>query len=351
MTDTNQHTHQQIEHLQNEGGKILIVQTAFLGDVILTTPLARAVRAAFPKADITAMTIPQCAVVLKDFVDNMIIFDKRDKVRRKLEWQRILSEVTQRQFDLAFLPHRSMRTGYLARKAGIPIRIGFNKGAGRHFHTLKVEYPPSRYEGERNLSLLKVVCETTDNGIPELNPSAAQISHIEEILQDIGVKPNGYIAIAPGSVWETKRWREGSYQALVASYEREFGLPTLAIGGGEDEGLCSRIVRKPEYNMAGKLSIMESAALVKFSRFMISGDTAPAHIATAVGARQIMIFGSTVPRFGFAPPVESAVIVEKKLWCRPCTTHGRQKCPKLNRMNCMTDITPETVLKSSEHWL
>ena len=339
------------ERLKTQGGNILIVQTAFLGDVVLCTALIRAVRQSFPKSCISLLAIPQFSDIIKNQVDRVILFDKRNKKNRKKEIHRLIRELKSQEYDLAFIPHRSFTSGYVAAKAGIPVRIGFKKGNGSYFHTHTVKYPRDLYEGNRNLELLGILAKSTDTGIPVLTPDPEDDVFIDKLLQEIQIENGDFIVFAPGSVWKTKQWIPEYYRELSNILVKKHDIKTIIIGGKEDEELGKKISSDDSLNLSGKLSLLQSTTVVKRAKLLISGDTAPAHIATSIGTKQIIIFGSTVPAFGFAPDIPSVRIVEKKLWCRPCTSHGRKKCPIWMKMKCLTDITPDIIYNKMKDWL
>jgi len=351
MSARNQPLEELHDRLLESGGHALLIQTAFLGDVILSTPLARAFKQAFPRAELHTLTLPQTAVVMKPWAEQLLTIDKRDRTRLKEAWEKTAAVIKDAHYDLALIPHRSWRSGRLASTAVIPVRIGFQRGSGAWFHTHRQPYQRNLYEGRRSLSILNPLIETADTGLPELQPSVEDFQVVDGFLRDLSLQNENFAVIAPGSVWFTKRWPEEHYRRLTQLLEREHGLPVTAIGGEEDRDLCVRIVSRPETCLAGRLNIMQSAALVSRARFIISGDTAPAHIATAVGTRQIIIYGSTVPEFGFAPPVETCRTAQISLWCRPCTDHGRHHCPKFGSLDCLKGISPEGVLKVARDWL
>jgi heptosyltransferase-2 len=115
--------------------------------------------------------------------------------------------------------------------------------------------------------------------------------------------------------------------------------------------VCKQIAVEPKFNLAGRLSMMQFAALASQATLLISGDSAPAHVATAMLINQIVIFGSTSPWFGFMPPTDKARFVEVKLWCRPCTSHGRRMCPLFNKKTCLERIVPLRVAQVAEELL
>jgi len=342
---------QAVHRLQSGKGKLVVIQTAFLGDVILVTPLLRAIRQAFPDAKLSVVVIPECSKVLHSQVDEIIIFNKRDKRKRKDQWHELIARLRSESFDAALIPHRSLRSGLTALKAGIPCRIGFKRGPGYIFHTHRIAYPTGVYEGIRNLLLLDSLSPRKDNGLPLLYPTDEDVERAEKLLSGSGINKDEYAVLAPGSVWASKRWSIDYYKELRLRLESEFSLPVIAIGGEADREECSIVVSTPERNLAGMLSPLGSAVILKYARLLVSGDTAPAHICTAMSTRQIIIFGSTAPRFGFAPPVPTARIVQFPLWCRPCSNHGRNFCPNLGRYNCLKNIKPDMVIETAGDWI
>jgi heptosyltransferase-2 len=171
------------------------------------------------------------------------------------------------------------------------------------------------------------------------------------LLADTGIVPGKFVVFAPGSVWLTKRWPAIHYRTMAELLLSGFGLKVLAVGGPADTDVCRSVVLEPNHNLSGRLSVLQTSALMGQARLVVSGDTAPAHLATSVRARQAIIFGSTVPRFGFAPPTPNARTLGLDLWCRPCTTHGRRFCPRWNSLKCLRDIRPELVVDSVRDWL
>lgn len=337
--------------LSDNGGKILVIQTAFLGDVILSTPIFRVLRKSFPASKITALIQPQFSKLLRNLTHEIITFDKKNKEIKSTEWENVQKQVKLGNFDLAIIPHRSLRSGSLAFRANIKTRIGFNRGIVSRLYSERVEYKYSLYEGSRNLALLRPISDLYDNGLPEINTSAKDAQTIERIRNHWQLEKNDFAIFAPGSVWRTKRWESSYYAKLSEILERDYQIRSVFIGGNEDVELCREISKDTGINLAGKLSIMESAELIKHARFLISGDSAPVHIATAMKIRQVIIFGSTDPRFGFLPPGSTARSIGIDLPCRPCTDHGRNKCCIADKPLCLTKIKPENIIELIKDWV
>lgn len=351
MNGSNNKSHIQIDGLKESCAKVIIIQTAFLGDVILATSLLRATRTSFPNASIHFLTIPECSSVGQGFADRLISFDKRNRIGNHRRWLGLVRELRQEKYNLALVPHRSPRSALTAYMANIPIRIGFNKGIGTALFTHRASYEKTEYEGLRNLKLLEFFGGVSDNGLPELRPSKDDEELVDVLLDNMGITPGKYITFAPGSVWMTKRWKIEYYRQLATRLTTEYGYPVLTIGGKEDATVCESIALDRQFNLAGQLSVLQSAALVRRSRLMVSGDTAPAHMATAMRVNQVIIFGSTTPEFGFFPPTSQAKAIGIKLLCRPCSGHGRDFCPRWGSLKCLNLVKPEMVFQEIKNWL
>ena len=154
-----------------------------------------------------------------------------------------------------------------------------------------------------------------------------------------GVGPR-FIALAPGSIWGTKRWPY--YAELAAGLDR----PCVVIGGADDRSLADAIVAATPgrtVSAAGELALRASAALIQRAAVLVTNDSAPLHLATAVGTPIVALFGPTVPDFGFGPRrAGDATLGRDGLVCRPCSKHGPMTCP-LGHHRCMGDLAVETV--------
>jgi heptosyltransferase-2 len=326
---------------------ILVIQTAFLGDVVLTLPLVQITKRAFPSAQIDFLTIPRTASVLSNHpaIAEVIEFDKRGKDRGIGGILRMARDLRRRQYDVALIPHRSMRSAAVASLAKIPTRIGFNRSAGKLLLTDVVLYRKGVHEIERNIDLLKPFGVSRDGKeLPSLYPSASDSAVVDALLKELGYYGSSMIAVAPGTVWNTKRWPQERFSELVRRLARQ-KIPVVLIGGAEDVQMCREISGDNDHvrSVAGRLSFLQSAELIRRSSALVCNDSAPMHLAAAMRTPVVAIFGATVPEFGFAPYGENDVVVETKgLECRPCSIHGGEKCP-ITTFVCMRDISAEAV--------
>lgn len=326
--------------------KILILQTAFIGDVVLATPLIEGALRQYPDAEVKFLTIPYSAPVLKNYpgLSEVLVLDKRGKDKWANTF-RMIKRLREERFDLAVVPHRSLRSASMVFLAGIPERIGFDKSAGKLLLTKTIEYMRDWHEVKRNLSLLRLQDE---NIPPRIYPGIDEENRADEFLRRNNVN-HRFICIAPGSIWETKKWPEEHFRQLCIQMKAKGYPQVVLIGGGKEIDICNRVAAGLEGYVniaAGELNPLESGALLKRASLLIANDSAAGHIAAAVGTKIISIFGPTVPAFGFAPYGEGNIIVEHPdLYCRPCRIHGSKKCPE-GHFRCMKEVAAEDVLNT-----
>jgi len=327
--------------------KILIVQTAFIGDVILATPLVEVAHQVFPGCVVDFMTIPAASLLEKNnFIRRVLIFDKRGAQRGLVALWKLAKALQREQYDLALVPHRSLRSALLVWLAKIPERVGFDRSAGAWLFTRRVPYQ-QKHEVERNLDLLRVFNNNFATPAPKVFWDKSDEQVVDQIFNS-NQNAKWFCALAPGSVWATKRWPAERFIELAGKLIAETGAFIYLIGGGSDAALCSRIATAMEkncVNTAGRLTLRQSAALLDRCQILISNDSAPTHLGVATRCKVITIFGPTVPAFGFAPFGDGHCVVEKNLACRPCSSHGSNRCP-IGTHACMWEIAAEEVFSS-----
>ncbi|OGC85762.1 MAG: lipopolysaccharide heptosyltransferase II [candidate division Zixibacteria bacterium RBG_16_43_9] len=331
--------------------KILIIQTAFLGDVVLTTPLIKAVKKEYPRSKVFFLLIPQTKELLQNnpHLDGVIVYDKKNKEKGVSSFLALAGKIRASGFDLALIPHRSFRSALLAYLARIPQRIGFDKSSGAFLLTKKIKYIQSQSEAKRNLSLLEKDIPPENDCLPGLFPSEDDFKYIEELFRSWDVKrEDKIVGVAPGSVWNTKRWLPERFGEVAESLIEKLGAKVIFIGGKEDEKLCLEIasnMKSKPLIAAGKTSPLQSAALISRCQVILSNDTAPMHIAVAMRVPVVAIFGSTIPEFGFEPTGKDDLIIQKEIYCRPCGIHGKRKCPE-KHFRCIKEIQTEEVFET-----
>ena len=337
-------------------GKILVIQTAFIGDVILVTPLLRALHQAQPDSEITALVIPQTAeiVVNNPFLHQVWVLDKHAAKHSWRAFWRWVEKMKREHFDFVLLPHRSYRSALLARLAGIPVRIGFDRSSAKWLYTQVVKYEFNRHEVLRNLDLLQPLFSRQAELLrPELFPDAQDVAAVDAIYRRHAISTEEKIAVlAPGSIWYTKQWPPVEYARLARLF-LESDYQVVILGGTQDQAVSEFFAfsnSEPVFNLIGKLSLRQSAELLRRCQILISNDSAPTHLGSAVNIPTITIFGSTVPEYGFGPIAEKRRVLQRELDCRPCTDHGRQKCP-IHTLACLKEISPFAVFSTAQELL
>ncbi|MBA3051816.1 MAG: glycosyltransferase family 9 protein [Candidatus Omnitrophota bacterium] len=333
--------------------KILIMQSAFIGDVILALPLAEAVKQSFPESEIHFLTLP----AYKKFVEKhsavyrVIADDKKDKNRCPVNFLSFCAKLRKEKYDIALVVHRSFRSALMTRLAGIKKRVGFDISPGSFFFTEKVKYEQASHEIERNLSLARRAGFDSWDGKWNM-PFDEDFEEAEfGVPQSASRAEKPLAVISPFSNWGTKRWPAEYWIKLIDLLGRDFRVAAAgAPGDVEGWGGIKKAVDGEVMDFVGETDFLELASLVKNAQLLITGDSAPLHLASAYGVPTVAIFGPTVPAFGFGPFRQKNIILQKNLPCRPCNIHGPQKCP-LGHHRCMRDISPGEALGAARKLL
>ena len=323
----------------------LVIQTAFLGDVVLTTPLLEALAARHGPVDV--VTTPAAAPLIETHpaVRRVIPYDKKGRDRGLGGLYRLARALRAERYECAYLPHRSLRTALAAWLARIPQRVGFDDG-WRSLYTDVRGRPKQGHEIDRMLALAGVAMHRAR---PTLHVTLADRAATEGFLREHGIRER-FVALAPGSIWGSKRWPY--YRELA---ERLAGrVEILVVGGPEDAGLAAEITAAVArsggraVSGCGRLTVRQAAEAIRRAAVLVTNDSAPLHLAQAVDTPTVAIFGSTVPSFGFGPrgPRDQVVEVDG-LPCRPCSAHGPPSCP-LGHHLCMKSLSVQDVLHAIE---
>ncbi len=325
--------------------RLLVVQSGFLGDAVLASGMVRGLAAAVPEAEIGLAVRAEFAELFHGYPGLWRLhgFDKRSREGTAS----LIAELRDAGYGTALLAHRSFRSAYIARRAGIPRRVGFRQSDAAWLLTDKVEYIIAAHETDRNASLLERIGikVAAGNRRARLFPDAEELAAIQERCGGMGE----IVVMAPGSVWPTKRWTTEGY-ADVARRLRAKGYRVLLIGSRGERDLCLAIAAQgglaPSEVLCGDLTLRETLALITIACRVLANDSAPLHLAESVGTPVTAMFGPTVPEFGFGPVAgHSAVIELGGLPCRPCGIHGAERCP-IGTHECMTGISVADVLAS-----
>jgi heptosyltransferase-2 len=321
----------------------LVIQTSFLGDTVLTTPLLAQLANRGP---VDVVTTPASAALLANHpaVRSAIPYDKRGTDRGVFGLLRLARRLRRGHYDLALLAQGSWRSATLALLARIPERVGFDTSAGRLLYSKRVPYRDDLHHAARLLMLARPNGRepSPDELRPSLSPGEPERAAVDALLARHGVTADErLLAVAPGSVWGTKRWPYFPELAQrLAPHAR-----VVVIGSRDDAPLADAITsaEPSAIDVSGELPLLASAELIGRCAVVVTNDSAPLHLASAMGTPTVAIFGPTVPEFGFGPLSSRASVVgEETLACRPCDRHGPQRCP-LGHHRCMRDLTPALV--------
>lgn len=323
----------------------LVIQTAFLGDVVLTTPLLEVLAARHGPVDV--VTTPAAAPLLETHpaVRRVIPYDKKGRDRGLGGLFRLARALRAEQYECAYLPHRSLRTALAAWLARIPQRVGFDDG-WRSLYTDVRQRATQGHEIDRVLALAGVAVHRAS---PALHVTLADRAATEGFLREHGIRER-FVALAPGSIWGSKRWPY--YRELAERLAEKAGI--VVVGGPEDAGLASEITAAvarsggQAVSGCGRLTVRQSVEAIRRAAVLVTNDSAPLHFAQAVETPTVAIFGSTAPGFGFGPRGPRDQVVELHgLPCRPCSAHGPPTCP-LGHHLCMKSLTVQDVLQAIE---
>jgi heptosyltransferase-2 len=323
--------------------KILVIQTAFIGDVVLATSLIENLHQQFPevKIDILVRKGNESLFQSHPFLNQVLVWDKKNN--KYQNWVGLLFKIRSSQYDLVLNAQRFAATGAWTAFSKAKIKIGFDKNPFSFLFTHAVVHQFSekgQHEIDRNHQLLSSLF-VTKVAMPKLYPTASDELAVSSYQQ------LPYLCIAPASVWFTKQFSIEKWVDLIN--EIPFKGPIYLIGGPGDKLLCDQILqkinRKLVVNLAGRLSFLASAALQKKAVLNYVNDSAPMHFASAVNAPVVAVYCSTLPNFGFGPLSDRSFIVQtnEALACRPCGIHGKKQCP-LKHFDCAKTIKMDQLI-------
>ena len=323
--------------------KILVIQTAFIGDVVLATSLIENLHQQFPEVmiDILVRKGNESLFQAHPFLNQVLVWDKKNN--KYQNWVGLLFKIRSIQYDVVLNAQRFAATGAWTAFSKAKIKIGFDKNPFSFLFTHAVVHQFSekgQHEIDRNHQLLSSLF-MTKVAMPKLYPTASDELAVSSYQQ------LPYLCIAPASVWFTKQFSIEKWVDLIN--EVPFKGPIYLIGGPGDKLLCDQILqkinRRSVVNLAGRLSFLASAALQKKAVLNYVNDSAPMHFASAVNAPVVAVYCSTLPNFGFGPLSDHSFVVQtnEALSCRPCGIHGKKQCP-LKHFDCAKTIKMDQLI-------
>ena len=348
--------------------RILVVQTAFLGDLLLTVPLFKYLKSTFPQSEITLVARKGFGSLFKELllVDRVFEIQKKNKE----SYRKIIAALQGTSFDLLLSPHESVTTALFVRRIKAQKKIGFHKWWNGYFFDERIQKDFSLPDALRQMSLLQNCDPQLKRNLLEfhradlewqkqnqklLTPVPQWASPVVPLPLDFAAVqaqydlPANFVCLFPGSVWKTKQWTEEGFIGVGQKFAQA-GHSVIVMGGPGEEELAARVAEKipKALNLAGRTKLLESLVILSRAQVVVTNDSAGQHLASLVEAPTVSVFGPTVLEFGYRPWNTRARVIERKgLACRPCGKHGHHQCP-LGTHECMKSLQTSEVFAGAE---
>jgi len=319
--------------------KILVIQTAFIGDAILASAALESIHKQFPQAELHILVRNGNETLFENhpYLKKIWVWNKKKNKLRNLF--KLITEIRKEHFDWLINLHRFASSGIITTLSKAKITAGFDKNPLSFLFTYKVKHiiGDGSHEVQRNHLLLKKYIDA-DFSKPKLYPSVANIEKVSQYTNQ------AFVCMAPASVWFTKQLPKHKWVDLCNLITVDTTIYLLGAKG--DEALCTEIKAASKHLnieiLCGKLSLLDSCALMAKANMNYVNDSAPLHLASSVNANITAYFCSTVKEFGFYPLSDNSKTVEAVPAppCRPCGLHGYKTCPQ-KHFKCGNDILIE----------
>ena len=323
--------------------KILVIRFSSIGDIILATSPLKTIRAAYPEAQITFLTLDVFSPLLEFHpdIDALVTLSKKASFFELYSFRNYLER---KNYSMIFDLHSSLRSKILCfnttstlfrvRKPRLSRFLLFRfhlDTFSKDFSTLKMYHESLTFVWNTQKHIPKTYLRVIDN----------EISSIKEKLKDSGVSDH-FIVIIPGAAWRQKQWKLEKYLELIDKVKND-----IVLLGTDSDNICFDIKKhsKKVHNFAGKTTLREALCILSVADYVIGSDTGLTHAAESLGRTVTMILGPTSRHTGAGVNLEMSTVVEKELWCRPCSQNGKTRCYRTNQI-CMDSITPSEVLQT-----
>jgi heptosyltransferase II len=328
--------------------KILVIQTAFLGDAILTLPMIQKLDELYPMSEIDVLSIPSTKEVFSSspYTNEVLVIDKKGKEKSVFSLFKYAGDLQERKYSKIISPHRSLRSSLIVMQSGVRDTSGFDNAAFKHVYKNLIHYREYHHEVQRNLDLIGYRYEGEGwRVLPEVKIPVSSKEKVELYIKKNKIK-DPFFAVAPGSVWDTKKYPE-EYFIEVIKFLIDTGYPVILVGGKNEREICEKMAEGfpgKVWSAAGRMSITETIFCLSKSLLLVSNDSAPVHMGMCADIPVLALYCSTVPEFGFYPyNYKSSYLTYNDLSCKPCGIHGYKECP-LTHFECGKRLYPSDVI-------
>ncbi len=333
--------------------KILVIQTAFIGDAILTLPMLQKLKEMYPESELDVVANPVTSEIFSSapVVNNVLVLDKRGEHKSIFSLIKFTRKLKEKNYTKLYSPHRSFRTSLIVLFSGIKDTYGFDNNSLRHVYKNIIKYHFNEHEVKRNLDLISFNHTNDWEILPEIIIANEQQKKVDDFLTRNNL--SNTIAIAPGSVWNTKKYPPEYFEKII-DYLTAKLYKIILIGSAKEDVICENLSSRFDENVisvAGKFSIVESIQMLKNVKLLISNDSAPTHMGVCANIPVLTLYCSTSPAFGFYPYNEkSSYLSFDDLSCKPCGIHGYDECP-IGTFRCGNELYPQTIISRIEKML
>ncbi|HEY7495264.1 MAG TPA: lipopolysaccharide heptosyltransferase II [Candidatus Tectomicrobia bacterium] len=327
--------------------QILVIRLSSIGDILLTTPILRLLRQHCPGAQIDVVVKAAYRDLLQAHpcIDRLVLFQEGQRLYQ------LLHILRQTRYDVVLDLHRTLRSGLLYHGLLARHKLAYNKRTLRRallvhlgWNTLRRITPvPELYAAPLRRLGINAPVPPLEMYLEPGSQEAIR-AHLTHVFPEGCGRP--LLALAPGAHWPTKRWPVERFAAVAQELAHPQEAAVVILGSTDDVPLAQALCHQlsvPVLNSTGTLSLMQTAALLRQCRLLLSNDSGLMHMATALKVPVVAIFGPTVQEFGFYPFQARAQVVSAALACRPCSTKGSAHCPR-GHHHCMQQITSTQVL-------
>jgi len=335
--------------------RILFIQTAFPGDAILTLPALKKLKEYFPDCSLDVLCIPATKEIFEasPFIDRTIVIDKKGIHKSLIRTYRFIKQLKLNNYTRVYSSHRSLRTSLIVLLLEVRETFGFDNSTLMHVYKNLIQYKSEKHEVQRNFDLVGFEYdEESWRIVPEMVSDEQSVEKINLFIKQNDLE-NGFIAIAPGSVWNTKQYPPEYFEVIIKHFV-DSQINVVLIGGENDKIISDNIASRFSsnvFNTAGDFSIVESIELLKNAKLLLSNDSAPTHMGMCADIKVLTIYCSTIPEFGFYPyNKKSSSVSFKDLKCKPCGIHGHIVCP-IKTFDCAMKLLPDQIIMKVEEML